>query len=332
MNKKIIFIALIIVLAVAGSYIWFVFNSNQRTGDNNPTPSAQPETIEYINNQYGFSFSLPQDWKNFSTVTTTWEGEAIGPQGNYPVEHGPIISLRNPNWTAQNPYQDIPIMVFTLTQWDAMQRDEFHIGAAPVNPSELGRNEQYVFALPARYNYAFPTGWEEVQSILDGHPLHATLQNAQINWESLILKIRTVLTPTFLGVKVEEFRPLNIYKESDITGDGVFEALVDLGTGGAYTDNLTLFRMENGNPVVAQFKGQDGKISPLIFINGASVRNGASTDFLPSDNAIYSVIWTTDDSGKINNCETMAYQWNYQEKTFNYSSAISDKVKADFCK
>jgi len=171
--KKIILIASVVALIGIVGGIWFVFNLKQYTGGNNPTPSAQPEAIEYINNQYGFSFSLPQDWKNFSIVTTTWEGEAIGPQGNYTVQRGPIISLRNPNWTVQNPYQDIPIMIFTLAQWDSMQRDEFHIGAAPINPRELGRNEQHVFALPARYNYAFPTGWEEVQSILDSHPLKA---------------------------------------------------------------------------------------------------------------------------------------------------------------
>jgi len=38
---------------------------------------------------------------------------------------------------------------------DSLQQEKFHIGAAPINPSELGRNTKYVFALPARYNYAF---------------------------------------------------------------------------------------------------------------------------------------------------------------------------------
>ena len=43
--------------------------------------------------------------------------------------------------------------------------------AAPINPGELGRNVKYVFALPARYNYAFPTGYQEVEKILEGKPL-----------------------------------------------------------------------------------------------------------------------------------------------------------------
>ena len=62
-------------------------------------------------------------------------------------------------------------MVFTIKQWKALQNGKFHIGAAPVKPSELGRNEKYVFALPPRYNYAFLLGYEEVNEILVNHPL-----------------------------------------------------------------------------------------------------------------------------------------------------------------
>ncbi|MDD2756827.1 MAG: hypothetical protein PHS80_15045, partial [Methanothrix sp.] len=61
--------------------------------------------------------------------------------------------------------------IFTLAQWDDLLAEKFHIGAAPIGPSELGRNADYVFALPARYNYAFPTGYEEVDQIIQGKPL-----------------------------------------------------------------------------------------------------------------------------------------------------------------
>jgi hypothetical protein len=69
------------------------------------------------------------------------------------------------------PRQDIPIMIFTIEQWNMLQEDKFHIGAAPVGPSEFGRNNKYVFALPARYNYAFLKGYEEVEKILKENPL-----------------------------------------------------------------------------------------------------------------------------------------------------------------
>jgi len=64
-------------------------------------------------------------------------------------------------------------MIFTIEQWEALEDGKFHIGAAPIGPTELARNSKYVFALPARYNYAFPTGYEEVEQILETNPLHA---------------------------------------------------------------------------------------------------------------------------------------------------------------
>ena len=129
--------------------------------------------LEYRNTQYGFSFSLPASWKGYSIVMDQWQGYISGQLGDELAQQGPLISIRHPLWTSANPRQDIPVMVFTFAQWDSLQRNEFHIGAAPIGPSELGRNTQSVFALPARYNFAFPAGWEEVQKILEDHALRA---------------------------------------------------------------------------------------------------------------------------------------------------------------
>lgn len=129
----------------------------------------------YTNTQYGFSFSLPDSWKGYSIVNGKWEGISLGDQnGGIVTETGPLLSIRHPLWTGENPRQDIPVMVFTLDQWSSLQQGKFHIGAAPIGPSELGRNSRYVFALPARYNYAFLQGFEEVENILNGKPLHIT--------------------------------------------------------------------------------------------------------------------------------------------------------------
>ena len=129
-------------------------------------------TIIYTNNQYGFDFALPSDWQGYSIVNSQWQGYAVsGSQGDVTTSAGPQILIRNPHWTQARPYQDIPIMVFTLAQWDEIIRGIFHIGAAPVNPMMLGYSARYVFALPARYNYAFPLGWQEVEQILQNKPL-----------------------------------------------------------------------------------------------------------------------------------------------------------------
>lgn len=133
---------------------------------------AGAETLTYENTEFGFTFVLPGSWKGYSIVTDQWDGASLeeGKTGRI-MASGPKLSIRHPEWTEENPRQDIPIMVFTIAQWDAMKSGKFHIGAAPIDPSELGRNSAYVFALPARYNYAFPTGYEEVEDILKGNPL-----------------------------------------------------------------------------------------------------------------------------------------------------------------
>ena len=81
-------------------------------------------------------------------------------------ETGPQLLIRHPDWTQEAPRQDIPIMVYTLEQWNALQKGDFYVSAAPIGPSKLGSNSVNVFALPPRYNYAFQTGFEEVEEIL----------------------------------------------------------------------------------------------------------------------------------------------------------------------
>lgn len=131
-------------------------------------------TIQYRNSHYGFCVSLPASWKGYLIVVDHWEGSnTSGPQGYQIVEHGPLISIRHPLWSKENPRQDIPIMVFTRKQWDSLQKDDFHIGAAPIGPNELGRNHKYVLALPARYNFANLPGLEEVDQIVQSKSLRA---------------------------------------------------------------------------------------------------------------------------------------------------------------
>lgn len=136
--------------------------------DQEETDKNTTETILYDNTEYGFTFTLPNSWKDYQIISDSWEGISTNQQPN---EHGPFLSIRHPEWTEEKPKQDIPIMILTLTQWSSLEKGEFHVGAAPVGPTVLGQNNEYVFALPARYNYAFPEGYEEVEAILGNQPL-----------------------------------------------------------------------------------------------------------------------------------------------------------------
>jgi hypothetical protein len=122
--------------------------------------------------EVGFSIRLPDSWQGYRVQSIYWEGSRNDPDlGDVVVESGPMVIIQHPASTPENPRQDIPIMILTIQQWEAMLAQEWHIGAAPIAPAEIGRNSQYVFALPARYNYAFPTGWEEVEEILAGQTI-----------------------------------------------------------------------------------------------------------------------------------------------------------------
>ncbi len=161
MNKILKIILTILALGILVWIFYFAF-SNKTAG------------VEYKNNTYGFAVKLPDDWKGYKVSEDVWTGDAIDDQlGEHPYATGTVISIHNPKWSGPNTYQDIPIMVFTTLQWNDLQADKFHIGAAPIGPSELGRNSKYVFALPARYNFSFPAGYEEVDKIIQSKPLVA---------------------------------------------------------------------------------------------------------------------------------------------------------------
>jgi hypothetical protein len=126
-------------------------------------------TIEYRNTKYGFRFTLPESWKGYQVLWSDWEGGVLSSDGTEtPVLRGPKLEIRHPKWTDENPREDMPIMIFTIAQWNKYPI----VSAAPFGPGELGRNRKYVFAVPPRWDYDFAEGWEEAQKILACESLH----------------------------------------------------------------------------------------------------------------------------------------------------------------
>lgn len=171
-----VFTSLAIIFAIAIGF--FAINKqveNLATGSLYATSISGSSSLNttYRNSNYGFKLSMPTSWKNYSVKESEWVGTTSKSTGDVPTEKGPLISIRHPLWTEAVPRQDIPVMVFTTAQWKALQDDKFHIGAAPIGPMELDQNKNFVFALPARYNYAFLTGYDEVAKILAKKSLKA---------------------------------------------------------------------------------------------------------------------------------------------------------------
>lgn len=120
-------------------------------------------TIAYKNTQYGFSLTMPESWKGYRVLWSEWEGNVFADDGAVTrTFRGPQLKIRHPNWNEVNPREDMPIMIFTVSQWN----EHPVVSAAPLDPAELGRNDRYVFAVPPRWDYDFAEGWEEAQKIL----------------------------------------------------------------------------------------------------------------------------------------------------------------------
>lgn len=160
-----------------------------------------------------------------------------------------------------------------------------------------------------------------------------TSNSKAIDWESLLPSMRTALKQAFPNERIEESRSISIYKKVDVTGDGIPEVLVNLGTGGATTDLVTSMRIENDKPIAPLFKQKDGKISILLFSAGAggSGRYGSTAEMLANKNAIYSASYSKYGESA-DYCRAEAYQWNSQTKIFEYNIGLSNEVQQDYCK
>jgi hypothetical protein len=135
-----------------------------------PAKSTTGSSIVYVNKQYGFRFDLPASWKGYTVLTEQQSGSYTSDPEKR--ESYTEISIRHPLWKEDDRRQDIPIMIFTHSQWNLVEQEKLNVSAAPFPPSKLGENSRYVFALPPRYNYGLETGFEEVEKIFDSKPLH----------------------------------------------------------------------------------------------------------------------------------------------------------------
>jgi len=155
---------LVLVLSVLG---W----AQQTPASSQKVQAATRHTgaIEYRNRQYGFRFTLPGSWKGYRILWSEWSG-SVPARGGTEAHglRGPKLVIRHPKWTKENPREDMPIMIFTISQWN----ESPDVSASPFGPAELGRNRKYVFASPPRWEYDLSEGYEEAVKLLTPSSLH----------------------------------------------------------------------------------------------------------------------------------------------------------------
>lgn len=140
-----------------------------------PNQSRTYTPVEYRNRKYNFCLSLPEGWSGYKVIIGKYEGDSTESfeVGKRRVTLMPFITIRHPQWTPQEPRQDIPIMVLTHEQWRLWQDGKLILSATNGRPGELGHNSKYVFAVPPRYNADDLPGWREVDKVVAGHSFHA---------------------------------------------------------------------------------------------------------------------------------------------------------------
>lgn len=164
---------LAILIACAASAAGFAQAQDAHSQISPATPVSTP--ILYQNTRYGFCFRLPADWKDYTIIAETWRGTVLDTQK---TESGPELLIRSSKWTKDSPWQDIPIMIFRPTQWKLVEADNLAVSAAPIGPDEVGRNKNYVFALPPRWiGFTDAGGQDEVQALMSQHPFESPCGN-----------------------------------------------------------------------------------------------------------------------------------------------------------
>ena len=152
----------------------------------------------------------------------------------------------------------------------------------------------------------------------------------QPTWTSMLPAVTPVLTGAFPDSSVGQRAAVSVEEEKDITGDGNPEAMIDLGTGGASTEQYALVQYDNGMPVAASFQDADGTVGPITFLRGGSADHSDDFAMDSEDRMVYSISTESDpDTGL--SCMASAYVWNQSTAMFMYSADRSSDIEARSC-
>lgn len=157
----------VVALLLIGLFIFTLkFLSAQSSADLNTNPVAsdvETSKLMYKNQKFGFEFELPSEWRGYSVT----EESITNAAGN--EAYGTLITVHDPrSMNAPQPLY-VPIAIFTTAQWEKWVATNFdgYPTAAPIGPTERGRNNQYVFATPPRFDFGFDElGYKEVNDII----------------------------------------------------------------------------------------------------------------------------------------------------------------------
>lgn len=179
-----------------------------------------------------------------------------------------------------------------------------------------------------------PVPGEKADPLLSSPEQSTETRDAQQSaWAGRLSEIQGIVDVEVEGLKDFNPRPASIFKEVDVTGDGIKEAMVNLGAGGAYTDWIVLMRMERDKPVLVKFQDANGEVSVLTFNVGASARYSVQFNAVSEKRSVYSIEKEVADDGKsLTSCSLKAFTWNKNTNLFEYNQSLVTELKPELCK
>jgi len=193
-NKKILLV--LVVIIVFGFIVYLFYPKNKVTPPLIDQPDITVSSVVYKNTDYGFNFSLPDNWQGYSIIKNTWTGNILT---NTAPQSGQKIIIRNPKWTEASHYEDLPILIFTIAQWNSYLKEDFSVGAAPIQATEMARNNAYVFALPPRWDFDYGIDFKEAQDIMRGNPIQAfDIDSSNLNQNSIKSESTDIKNATYI--------------------------------------------------------------------------------------------------------------------------------------
>jgi hypothetical protein len=127
--------------------------------------------IEYLNEEFNFGIYLPKEWEGLQASTSKETGDKDLDELFSKIDNEFIVmNIRHPNWTKEEPYQDISFAIFRTEQWNENVSDavEGDFDLLPLNIP--GGGYEYVLrSNPMAYNSSLKGYSEVVEIIGDGH-------------------------------------------------------------------------------------------------------------------------------------------------------------------
>lgn len=169
-------------------------------------------------------------------------------------------------------------------------------------------------------------------------------------WPALLPKVREILVQKVPAIETAPQHPLGlrILETADVTGDGVPEALVDLGILGP-ENHIALMAIQDDSAVIAKVLDANGNgVSAYEFKKDRKhLEYGFDVKLLPEKSGFYTGEYTAEEIElseaqlitpgpvpyrTLKSCAAIAYAWQRTRFAFAYNSALSSSVQSEYCK